>query len=243
MNLEICVDSPSCAHLSLQSSANSVELCASLSVGGLTPSISAVASLANIHDKYPQSHVTILVRPREGNFIYTPAEKDLIISDVKTYKDLLSPHGLHSFTVGCLTSDSKLDADFLKTVNDLGVEITLHRCVDDILSLQTMSPSEIVETAAKSGVVRILTSGGKKTAVEGLMNIKKMVAYAREHYPLLTIIAGSGVTAENVNMFKEIGVECVHVGSGVKVNEEIEEHARSPLFGGERKVVDVEKVR
>lgn len=123
MNLEICVDSPSCAHLSLQSSANSVELCASLSVGGLTPSISAVASLANIHDKYPQSHVTILVRPREGNFIYTPAEKDLIISDVKTYKDLLSPHGLHSFAVGCLTSDSKLDADFLKTVNDLGEKL------------------------------------------------------------------------------------------------------------------------
>mmetsp|Transcript_13972 Transcript_13972/g.25616 ORF Transcript_13972/g.25616 Transcript_13972/m.25616 type:complete len:406 (-) Transcript_13972:133-1350(-) len=236
MKLEVCCTSSSCCSIALESGAAAVELCSALSCGGLTPSVSAVSKVALLHSDYPTAHITVLVRPRPSDFVYTPSEKDLIISDVKAFASL----GVHSVTVGCLTPSLHLDSPFLKRITELGVEVTLHRCVDDVLAYGAMSPESLVDEAATSGVSRILTSGGEKLGLEGMLNISKMVEYAKEHYPLMTIVACGGIDEDGIGEFKEKGVEFVHVGSSVMVVDEVVN--KSPLFHSETKIISASKV-
>lgn len=87
--------------------------------------------------------------------------------------------------------------------------VTFHRAVD-------MTPDilKAVEDIVRCGCCRILTSGGRNTAVEGRENIRKMLERASGR---IEIMAGSGIDASNVSGFIEMGVDAVHMsGSSLK---------------------------
>jgi len=244
--METSVTNLACAASSIAAGARSVELCSASAVGGVTPSLSLARDFAAL--PHPDtSTLTVLVRVRDGDFFYTASEKECMISDVS----LLQSVGVTSVAVGSLlppppgSSIPSLDVDFLNAVHDLGVEVTLHRACDDLLS--RVPPSEmdeevssLVDAAAKAGVTRILTSGGMPTALEGLSTIKKLANYCHAHYPIVAVVAAAGVDVQNVSKFVEAGVEAVHVGSGVR-------SAVTPVGGGglsegQRSEVDSSKV-
>ena len=79
IKFEVCAGSLNSAIIADKGGADQIELCSSLSVGGLTPSIGLI-DLVKSSVNIP---VHVLIRPREGNFNYTKLEKSIIILNLK----------------------------------------------------------------------------------------------------------------------------------------------------------------
>ena len=69
--LEVCTDSLQSVINAVEGGAERIELCSALSLDGLTPSIGLLKSVRNL---YPNLKIHVLIRPREGNFVYTDEE-------------------------------------------------------------------------------------------------------------------------------------------------------------------------
>jgi copper homeostasis protein len=78
-NLEIACFNYESALIAQQGGANRVELCASYQDGGLTPDPETVnQTMSNLHIE-----VYVMIRPRAGNFVYSPAEFEQMKSSIK----------------------------------------------------------------------------------------------------------------------------------------------------------------
>lgn len=76
--LEICAGDLDSVRAAAQGGADRIELCSALSEGGVTPS----AGLLSESRKVEGLMLHVLIRPRGGDFLYTPAEVECMIRDV-----------------------------------------------------------------------------------------------------------------------------------------------------------------
>ena len=72
--LEICVDSLASARAAVRGGADRLELCSALLAGGLTP-YEVLLRQIKAESNIP---VRCLMRPRAGDFLYTPEELELL---------------------------------------------------------------------------------------------------------------------------------------------------------------------
>jgi copper homeostasis protein len=168
--------------------AERIELCENLSVGGTTPSYGTIRKC--LEDlKIP---TFVMIRPRGGDFCYSPAEIEIMIEDIKLCNQL----GIFGIVLGVLTKNNKIDYPLLKRLVDEaeGMEVTFHKAIDEL-----EDPSNEVINLAKVGVNRILTSGGYKSALEGKVTLNKMIELAPDE---ITIIVAGGVTNLNFDDIK-----------------------------------------
>ena len=84
--------------------ADRIELCMDLSCGGVTPSIGLINAVLSA----VQIPVFILIRCREGDFVYSELEKIIMLEDIKTCVSL----GVHGIVAGALNADFAIDEDF-----------------------------------------------------------------------------------------------------------------------------------
>ena len=91
-----------------------------------------------------------------------------------------------------------------------GLDVTLHRAFDLVPGIP-----EAVEIAAKLGFSRILTSGGAKTAPEGMDELKRAIDAASGR---ISIMPGSGVSADNAARFLKLGVSEIHASCSSPVS-------------------------
>lgn len=194
--LEVCVDTAEGLEAAIAGGADRIELCSSLSEGGLTPSagLMALAGRRGVP-------VRAMIRPRAGDFTFSAAEVAVMRDDIKAARDA----GLAGVVIGALDATGTLDRDVLEVLlaEASGMGVTLHRAVDLL-----PSPREAVDVARALGIDTILTSGGAFKAPDGLDELRAMVQRAG---PDLTILAGSGVRAENVAaLVAASGVRAVH---------------------------------
>ncbi|MHB9297260.1 copper homeostasis protein CutC [Fusobacterium polymorphum] len=154
--------------------ANRIELCENLAVGGTTPSYGTVKAM---------------IRARGGNFIYSKDEIEIMKEDIKIFKEL----GVKGLVLGCLTSDNKIDLELTKELVDLAypMEVTFHKAIDEI-----QNPLDYIDDLVNIGIKRILTSGGKATALEGKDLINEIIKKSNER---LKIVVAGKVTKENLN--------------------------------------------
>ena len=182
---EACVESFEKALEAQNNGADRIELCENLSVGGTTPSYGTV--------KICLEKLNILIFPmiraRGGNFVYSKDEIEIMKEDIKVFKDL----GVKGLVLGCLTSDNKIDLELTKTLVNLAypMEITFHKAIDEI-----SNPLDYIEDLVNIGIKRILTSGGKATALEGKDLINDMIKKSNGR---LKIVVAGKVTKENLN--------------------------------------------
>ncbi len=99
--LEACVETLEQCILAEKNGANRLELCADLSVGGLTPSRELLDSVMAAV-KIP---VMAMIRPRAGNFVCSAEE----IEEMKRSILLCKTAGVAGVVFGCLTPDSRID--------------------------------------------------------------------------------------------------------------------------------------
>ncbi|HHU9619426.1 copper homeostasis protein CutC [Escherichia coli] len=197
--LEICCYSMECAQTAQQNGADRVELCAAPKEGGLTPSLGVLKSV--------RQRVTIpvhpIIRPRGGDFCYSDGEIAAILEDVRTVREL----GFPGLVTGVLDVDGNVDMPRMEKIMAAAgpLAVTFHRAFD-----MCANPLNTLNNLAELGVARVLTSGQKSDALQGLSKIMELIA----HGDAPIIMAGAGVRAENLHHFLDAGVLEVHSSAG-----------------------------
>ena len=203
MLLEICANSYQSAKNAQDAGAHRIELCQQLSVGGITPSFGLLEHVLN----HLRIKTFVLIRPRSGNFVYSNEEFEIMKTNIQLCKDL----GAKGIVSGILNSDKTIDIHRTQELIKLSkpLSFTFHRAFDE-----TINPQHALEQLADLGVSRILTSGQKPTAIEGIELLKQLHKISKGR---LLILPGSGVDSSNVIQFKNAGFHEIHASASIKL--------------------------
>jgi copper homeostasis protein len=200
MLLEICVDSLDSVIACAEGGADRIELCASLTEGGLTPS---AGTLVQARSLFP-GEIAMMIRPRGGDFAYRPEEIAAMCADIELARDL----GADAVVFGCLSPDGSLDLAAIETLLDAcdGFPAVFHRAFDVCRDLPAA-----LEALAEFGFERILTSGGAPSVMDALDPIAALVTQAAGR---LDILPGGGIKADQVaEVVRRTGVSQVHLSA------------------------------
>ncbi|MDE7125435.1 MAG: copper homeostasis protein CutC [Muribaculaceae bacterium] len=198
--LEICAGDMASVIAAAQGGADRVELCQGLAVGGLTPSIGFI----KMARKVPGIKMHVLIRPREGDFVYTDEEIECMIHDIKAARSC----NADGIVIGALMPDGRIDMNTCRILADEaeGMSVTFHRAFD-----LARDPMEALEDVMTLGCDRILTSGQAPDALSGaeiLFRLQKAAGHR------LSIMAGCGVTSSNAaEILRRSGCSEIHASA------------------------------
>ncbi len=197
--IEICAGSyEDCVNAAL-GGADRVELNAALSVGGLTPGITALKRVK----QDTALEVICMVRPRAAGFCYSEKETELMFEEA----ELLLAHGADGIAFGFLGEDGSIDRENTARMTDLihqrKKQAVFHRAFDVCRDVDAS-----METLISLGIDRVLSSGQQAKAVEGKELLKRLqMTYGAR----IQILAGGGVNDENARELMEYtGIRQVH---------------------------------
>ncbi len=184
MTYELCAYSIEACRIAARTGVDRVELCSSPSEGGTTPSAAAVA-MAREAGGYSLS---VMIRPRGGDFLYTDREYEQMLREI----ELARQAGADSVVFGLLTADGYVDVERTARLVEAAapMQTTFHRAID-----VSRDYLRSVDDVARCGCTRILTSGGRPTALEGLDDLRRALDIARGR---IEIMAGCGVRRDNI---------------------------------------------
>ena len=187
--LEICVDSLASARAAIAGGADRIELCSALSIGGLTPYLALLQQIREESD----IPIRCLMRPRAGDFLYTPDEIRQMTRQIRE----LRAEGANGFVIGCLTPEGDLDAVAMTPLLEAadGAALTLHRCID-----VSRDPLKTYLDAAAMGIDTVLTSGAAPNCSAGMDTIGNLLQL-REQRNGPEVLIGAGVNASVIADF------------------------------------------
>jgi copper homeostasis protein len=188
---EACVETMEEAILAQNQGANRIELCSDLANDGLTPSFELMEKACS----ELQVPVMTMARPRAGDFVHTQNE----IEQMKKAIDLAKKAGANGIVFGILTAENKIDVENTRILADYAkpLPVTFHKAIDEL-----EDPVEGVKDLLQiENIKRILTSGGKPTALEGKDTIREMIKVAGDQ--IIILVAGK-VMDENVADIQKI---------------------------------------
>lgn len=195
--LEVCCADIESVSAAVNGGAQRIELCSALPLDGLTPSAGLIAAArAHLDIK-----VHVLIRPREGNFVYNKEEIGIIMHDIQTACEM----GVDGIVFGALTPEGDIDIPLCKLAVLMadGLPVTFHRAFD-----QCRNPEQALEQIIEMGYARLLTSGQQPTAVEGIPMLRKLVDQANGR---ICIMPAAGVNADNaLTILEATGAHEIH---------------------------------
>lgn len=184
IKMEVCCYNLESAVIAGDCGADRIELCDNSYQGGTTPSFGTIKTALS---EVPVG-VSVMIRPRGGDFLYSQREIGSMLHDIALVKDL----GAEGVVFGCLRPDGYLDttamSELIRAAKPL--KITLHRAFD-----LTKDPIRSLQEAISLGVDRILTSGQCQSAGEGMALIKELVNKAASE---VAIMPGAGINEQNL---------------------------------------------
>ena len=187
--VEICCYSVQSAIIAEESGADRIELCAGIYEGGTTPSFATI-KMVKERVSIP---VHVIIRPRGADFCYSDIEFDCMKRDIIKCKEL----GVDGIVSGILLPNGTIDVERAKELVALSkpMSFTFHRAFDMV-----KEPVQAMNQLMQLGVDRILTSGGKQTAEEGMGLIRQLVELAKGK---IILMPGSGINDSNIQWIKE----------------------------------------
>ena len=187
MIIEVCAESYEYAVKAEKAGADRIELCKDLHLDGLTPTYETAKKIIS-KLKIP---VFILIRPREGDFIYSNEEYELMKTDIVKFKEM----GCKGIVSGVLNEDNTIDIKRTKDLVELSrpLEFTFHRAFDVV-----SDPFKEIENLIELGIERVLTSGQKEIALDGLDLLNELKENTNNK---IVIMPGSGITTKNIGKF------------------------------------------
>jgi len=200
--LEAIVSSPDDARAAIAGGADRFELCGSMALGGLTPTLGTLAAVKAV----AMVPVMCMIRPRECGMAYTAGEISVMERDAA----LALEAGADGLVFGFLTPEGDVDVPecraFLRHCSRLapGRQWVFHRAFDVV-----RDPETALEQLIDLGITRVLTSGQAANAVDGLGLIRRMVEQADGR---IEVLPGGGIRLDNVErVVRETGVDQVHL--------------------------------
>lgn len=202
--LEACCQNAADALTAQRHGASRIELCENLACDGLTPSLQTVSETL----RAVSIPVNVLIRARDGNFIYS--DEEIIemchsIGEIGALRiapddERLPMRKVNAFVIGALTEEGEVDIRAMEQMMRAaeGRPVTFHRAFD-----VCASPMRAYQELAELGVARILTSGHAPTALEGrklLAELVGMSASKREDAGGPIVLVGGGVRPANIRI-------------------------------------------
>lgn len=204
--LEVCTGNMASVIAAAQGGAERIELCSALALGGVTPTI---GMMKWIRQQYPELKIQVLIRSREGNFVYDKADLEAMLEDIR--QSLPYADGI---VCGALTAEGDIDTKALKLMMEAteNKPLTFHRAFD-----RCRNPKQALEQIIDAGCARILTSGQQPSAEQGIPLLRELVQQAADR---IIIMPGGGVTTKNARLIiNQTGCKEIHgsfsAGSGV----------------------------
>ena len=189
--LEVCIDSLASARSAIAGGADRLELCSALAVGGLTPYAELLQQI-RAENNIP---IRCLMRPRAGDFLYTPEEIDMMAAQIIQLRSL----GADGFVIGCLDAEGNLDAQAMLPLVKAaeGCGLTLHRCID-----VSREPAKTYLDAKQLGIDTVLTSGAAGSSLKG-MEVIGALLQLRDTCQGPEVLVGAGVNAKTITAFRQ----------------------------------------
>lgn len=238
---EICANSVESCLVAQEGGADRVELCAGIPEGGTTPSYGEIKLARKLLTK---TKLHVIIRPRGGDFLYTPLELERMEEDIRICREL----GVDGVVFGCLTEEGEIDREANRRLVELArpMSVTFHRAFD-----RTADPMKALEDIISLGCNRILTSGQQPKAIDGI-NLLAQLEKKLKEYPLppIQLLAGSGVNEENIRqIFDATGIHEYHFSARVNVVSKMKHYNHEVYMGAKGAdesnslVTSAEKVR
>ena len=238
---EICANSVESCLAAQEGGADRVELCAGIPEGGTTPSYGEIKLARKLLTK---TKLHVIIRPRGGDFLYTPLELERMEEDIRICREL----GVDGVVFGCLTEEGEIDRKANRRLVELArpMSVTFHRAFD-----RTADPMKALEDIISLGCNRILTSGQQPKAIDGI-NLLAQLEKKLKEYPLppIQLLAGSGVNEENIRqIFDATGIHEYHFSARVNVVSKMKHYNHEVYMGAKGAdesnslVTSAEKVR
>jgi len=209
--LEVPVETLDEANVAVDAGADRLELCASLDVGGLTPSEETIVKVV----EWATVPIMVMVRPRGGNFVYNAAESDAMEMSV----DLAHVLDADGVVFGALRQDGSIDVELCRRLTRpaVAMDCVFHRAFDSVLDRKAA-----LDQLIGLDFDRILTSGGAASAADasGIENIARLIDRAAGR---IDILPGGGIRPANVATIIK-GTRCTSIHSSCRV----------PTAGGSR---------
>lgn len=220
---EICANSVESCLAAQEGGADRVELCAGIPEGGTTPSYGEIKLARKLLTK---TKLHVIIRPRGGDFLYTPLELERMEEDIRICRDL----GVDGVVFGCLTEEGEVDREANRRLVELArpMSVTFHRAFD-----RTADPMKALEDIISLGCNRILTSGQQPKAIDGISLLAQLEKKLKE-YPLppIQLLAGSGVNEENIRqIFDATGIHEYHFSARVNVVSKMKHYNHEVYMG------------
>ena len=199
VKFEVCSGTLQSALNAQEAGAQRVELCSALGLGGITPSYGFIEQAR----RRLKVDINVLIRPRLGDFLYESEEVAQMISDIQACAKL----GVNGVVLGALDQYGNVDMDSCRAMvavaKHLGLSVTFHRAIDRAKDI-----FEALEDVIALGADRVLSSGGKETALEGVQVLEQMNARAAGR---VIILPGGGVNEDTVGeILKVTGAQEIH---------------------------------
>ena len=214
MTTELCAYTCDACDIARRTGVTRIELCAAPFEGGTTPS----AGLIRYARSLPGLRLSVMIRPRGGDFCYTDAETALMAEEIRFARAC----GADGVVLGVLTPDGEVDetrtAQLVREAE--GMEVTFHRAFD-----MTRDPFRALEDAVSLGCRTILSSGQAANAALGAPLLAKLNGQAAGRIDLM---AGCGVKRTNIaGIAAQTGITTFHttgrkgsVDSGMRYRKE-----------------------
>ncbi|MDO5760771.1 MAG: copper homeostasis protein CutC [Bacteroidota bacterium] len=234
--LEVCCYSIDSCLIAQKGGADRVELCANITEGGTTPDYATIVYAKDLL----KIDTMVMIRPRGGDFLYSETEFALMQKNIQLCKTI----GVKGVVLGLLTAEGNVDKERTKLLVEMAspMEVCFHRAVD-----MARDYFHAIEDIIDCNCKRILTSGQRNKAIEGLQNISQAQnLYGKQ----IEIMAGSGVNEENVKEIYDLsGISNFHFSAKKTINGNMKFRQPAVSMGSEfideysLVVMDINKVK
>lgn len=202
--LEVCANSFSSALAAQNGGARRVELCDNLAEGGTTPSFAQIA----LSKKNLLIEVWPIIRPRGGDFLYSDLEFQLMKEDIKVCKSL----NCDGVVIGILKENGNIDAERCAELIALSkpMPVAFHRAFD-----MSNNMEKALEDLIDLGIIRVLSSGGSSSAIQGAPRLAKLIRQAKGR---IAIMPGAGINENNLpDLIAQTGAKEFHASAKIFV--------------------------
>ena len=204
---EVCANSVESCLAAQAGGADRVELCAGIPEGGTTPSYGEISTA---RDMLTATRLHVIIRPRGGDFLYSPIEVRTMLKDIEMARQL----GADGVVFGCLTANGEIDLPVMQKLMKAsqGLSVTFHRAFD-----VCRDPEKALEQIIGLGCNRIPLLKALQTQASGR----------------IILLAGCGVNEKNiVRIASETGIQEFHFSARESIKSDMKYKNESVSMGG-----------